>query len=166
MISGSGSGSGKVGDCVNGFLLVELRCILFLQVVGRVEFGTGGGALRFAAIVVRSGKESFEAGPSFLLCRETFTGFAVIDKETGLINELKDNANYLFEVVGSVTGGGVVIAVFDPAEKGFNRLVNILRGAEDSVVFLKICGGNVGVGGVQAIQYGTGSGEAVSNVLV
>ena len=66
----------------------------------------------------------------------------------------------------SLTGGGVVTAIFDPIKKGFNRLVNIVRGAEDSVVFLKIRGGDVGVGSVQVIQDGTGGGEAVSEVLV
>ena len=84
-IAGSGTitGIGKVGDVVNGFLLIELRCILFLQEIGGVEFGTCGGALIFAPLVVRSGEESFEAGPSFLLSRETFPGFAVINEETG-----------------------------------------------------------------------------------
>ena len=66
----------------------------------------------------------------------------------------------------SVTGGGVVTAIFKPVVNGFNRLVYIIRGAEDSVVFLQIRGGDVGVGGVQVIQDGTGGGEAVSNVLV
>ena len=37
-------------------------------------------------------------------------------------------------------------------------------GAEDSVVFLKIHGGDVGVGGVQVIQDGAGGCEAVSEV--
>ena len=64
--------------------------------IGVVEFGTAGGALRFAPLVVRSGEESSEAGPSFLMCSETFPGFAVIDKETGLINKLEGDANYLF----------------------------------------------------------------------
>ena len=63
----AGSVGGKVGDGVYSFLLVDLRCILFLQVIGRVEFGTGGGALRFAPLVVSSGKESYEAGPSFFV---------------------------------------------------------------------------------------------------
>ena len=45
-------------------------------------------------------------------------------------------------------------------------MVNIIRGAEDSVVFLKIRVGDVGVGGVQVIQDGMGGGEAVSDVLV
>ena len=45
-------------------------------------------------------------------------------------------------------------------------MVYTVRGAEDNVVFLQIRGGDVGVGGVQAIQYGTGGGEAVSDVLV
>ena len=79
-----------------------------------MEFGTGGGALRFAPLVVRSGKESFEAGPIFLLCRETFPGFVVIYKDTDLIDELEGDANDLFEAVGSVTIGGIVTAIFDP----------------------------------------------------
>ena len=61
---------------------------MFLQEIGGVEFGTGGGALIFAPLVVRRGEEIFEAGPSFLLCRETFQGFAFIDEETGLKDEL------------------------------------------------------------------------------
>ena len=101
-----------------------------------MKFGTGGGALRFAPLVVRSGEESFEAGPSFLLCRETFPGFAVIDEETSLIDDLEGDSNDLFEDVGSVTSGGVVTTIFDPVEKGFNWLVYIIRDAEDSVVFL------------------------------
>ena len=101
-----------------------------------------------------------------MLFRETFPGFAVIDKETGLINELEGDANYLFEAVGSVTSGGVVTAIFDPIKKGFNWLVNIARGAKNSIVLLKIRGGDVGLGGVQVIQYVTGDGEAVSDVLV
>ena len=75
-----------------------------------------------------------------------------------MINELEGDANYLFESVGSVTGGGIATAIFDPVEKGFNRLVNIVRGAEDSVVFLQIHGGDIGVGGVQVVQDGTGGG--------
>ena len=54
----------------------------------------------------------------------------------------------MFEAVGSVTDGGVVTAIFDPVKKGFNRLVYVIRGAEDSVVLLYIRGGYVGVGGV------------------
>ena len=154
----AGSGDGNVGYSVNGFLLIELRCILFLQDIGGVEFGTGGGALRFAPLVVRSGKESFEAGSIFLLCRETFPGFAFIDKNPGLVDELEGNSNELFEAVGSVTVSGVVTAIFDPVEKRFNQLVYIIRGAEDSVFFMHINGGYVGVGGVQVIQDGTGGG--------
>ena len=78
----TGSGGSKVGYGVDGFLLIDLRCILFLQEIGGVEFSTGIGALRFAPFVVSCGEESFEACPSFLLCGETFSGFAVIDKET------------------------------------------------------------------------------------
>ena len=134
--------------------------------IGGVEFGTSGGALRFAPLVVRSGEESLETGPSFLLCIETFPGFAVINKETGLIDELEGDADYLFEAVGSVAGGSVVTAIFDPADKGFDRLVNIIRGAKNSVVSLKIRGGDVGIGGVQVIQDGAGGGEAIYNLLV
>ena len=66
---------------------------------------------------MRSGEEGFAAGPSFLLCRETFPGFAVVDEETGLIEDLEGDANDLFKYVGSVTGGGVVTTIFDPVEK-------------------------------------------------
>ena len=52
--------------------------------------------MRFAPLVVRRCKEIFEAGPSLLLCRETFPGFAVIDEETGLIDKLEGDANDLF----------------------------------------------------------------------
>ena len=72
--------------------------------------------MRFAPLIVQSGEEIFEAGPSFLLCRETFPGLAVIDEETGLIDDLEGNANDLFKAVGSVTGGGVVTAIFDPVK--------------------------------------------------
>ena len=72
----------------------------------------------------------------------------------------------MLEAIGSVSDSGIVTAIFDPVEKGFDRLVNIVRGAKDSVVFLKICGEYVGVGGVQLIQDGAVGGEAVSNVLV
>ena len=82
-----GSGGSKVGDGVNSFLLLELCCSFLLHVIGRVEFGAGGGALRLAPLVVRSGKESIEASPSFLLCSETFPDLAVVDKETSLINK-------------------------------------------------------------------------------
>ena len=85
-----------------------------------MEFGPGDGALRFTPLVVCSGEESFEAGPSFLLCGETFLGFAVNNKDIGLIDEMEGDANDLFGVVGSVTGGGVVTAIIDPVKKGFN----------------------------------------------
>ena len=89
----TGSGGSKFGNGVNGFLLLELHCSLFLHVIDGVEFGTGGGALRFAPLVVRSGEESLETGPIFLFCTETFPGFAVIDEETSLINKLKSDAD-------------------------------------------------------------------------
>ena len=76
----AGSGGGKVGDGVNGFLLVELRCILFLQVIGRVEFGTGGGDLRFALLVVRSCEESFEAGSTFFCVGRRFQALQLSTK--------------------------------------------------------------------------------------
>ena len=97
--------------------MIYLRCILFLQEIGGVEFSTGGGALIFAPFIVSCGEESFEASPSFLLCGETFPGFAVVIKDTGLVYDLESNANDLFEAVRSVTGGGVVTAIFDPVEK-------------------------------------------------
>ena len=48
----------------------------------------------------------------------------------------------------------------------FFWLAYIIRGAEDSVIFLQICGGDVGGRGVKLVQDGTGVGEDLSNVLV
>ena len=101
---------------------MELPCILLLQEIGRVEFSAGGGAFLFAPFVVNCCKESFEAGPSFLLCEETFPGFAVVDKENGLVDELESDANDLFEAVGIVTTSGVVNAIFNPVEKGIQSV--------------------------------------------
>ena len=70
-----------------------------------------------------------------MLCSETFPGSAFIDKNTSLINELEGDADYLFKAVGSVAGGGIVTAIFDPVEKGFDRLVNIVRGAKKKCCF-------------------------------
>ena len=132
----AGSGGGKVGYGVDGFLLIDLSCVFFLQEIGGVEFSASGGAFICAPFVVRCYKESFEADPSFLLCRETFPGCVVAYKETGLVDELESDANDLFEAVGSVTGGGIITAVFYPVKKGFNYLVDVIRGAEDIFVFL------------------------------
>ena len=71
-----------------------------------------------------------------MLCEQSFPGFSFVYKDTGLLDELESNADDLFEGVGSVTGGGVITAVFDSFEKRFNWLVDVKRGAEDSVVFL------------------------------
>ena len=101
-----------------------------------MEFSSGGGALIFAPLVVRCCEESFEANPSFLLSGQTFPGFAVVYKETGLVEELKSDTNDLFEAVGSVAGGGVITEVFDSVKEGFNWLIDAVRGVEDSVVFL------------------------------
>ena len=85
--------------------------------ISRVEFGAGGGALRLTPLVVRSGKESLEAGPHLLLWSETFPYFAVIDEETGLINKLEGDASYLFETVQSVSGGGVVATILTRSKR-------------------------------------------------
>ena len=58
------------------------------------------------------------------------------------------NADDLFEAVGSVAGAGVITTVFDPVEEVFNWLVHVIRGAEDSVIFLYIRGVDVGVSDV------------------
>ena len=76
-----------------------------------MEFSASGGALRFVPFVVSCREESFEAGPSFLLCGKTFPGFAVVYKETGLVDEPESDADDLFEAAESVTGGGVITAV-------------------------------------------------------
>ena len=80
-----------------------------------------------------------------MLWSETFPNFAVINEETGLINKFEGDADDLFEAVRSVSSGGVVDAIFDLVKKGFGWLVDIVRGAKNSVVFLKIHGGDVGI---------------------
>ena len=49
---------------------------------------------------------------------------------------MESDADDLFEAVGSVTGGGVITSFSDPVKKGFNWLVYIIGGTEDSVIFL------------------------------
>ena len=92
--------------------------------------------MRFAPFVVSCCEEIFEANPSFLLCEQTFPGFAVVYKEPGLVDKLKSDTDDLFKAVGSVAGGGVIAAVFNPVKEGFNWFIDVVRGAEDSVVFL------------------------------
>ena len=53
-----------------------------------------------------------------------------------MVDNLKGDTNDLFEAVQSVAGGGVISAVFDPVREGFIWLIDVIRGAEDSVVFL------------------------------
>ena len=55
----SGSGSGQICYGVNGFLLVELGCVFFLQEICGVKFSAGCGDLGFSPFVVSSGEESF-----------------------------------------------------------------------------------------------------------
>ena len=53
-----------------------------------------------------------------------------------MVDELKGDTDDLFKAVRSVTGGGIITAVFDPVEEVFNWLLNVIQGAEDSVVSL------------------------------
>ena len=84
---------------------------MLLHVICRVESGASGDALRLMPLVVRSGKESLEFGPHFLLWSEMFPNFAIINKETGLINELEGDAYDLFETLWSVADGSIVAAI-------------------------------------------------------
>ena len=61
------SGGGYIFYGVDGFLLVELSCVFFLQEICGVEFSAGGGALGLLPFFVCSGEESFEGSTSFLL---------------------------------------------------------------------------------------------------
>ena len=53
-----------------------------------------------------------------------------------MVDEMESDADDLFKVVGSVTSGVIINAVFYPVETRFNWLVYVIRGAEDSIVFL------------------------------
>ena len=55
---------------------------------------------------------------------------------TGLVDDLESDDNDLLEAAGIVTSDGVITAGFDPFEKVFNWLVYVIRGVEDSVIFL------------------------------
>ena len=81
---------------VNGFLLVKLGCVFFLQEIGGVKFSASSGTLGFSLFVVCSGEEGFEDSPSFLLNRQTFPGFEVVYKNAGLVYKLEDDAKNLF----------------------------------------------------------------------
>ena len=96
---------------------------------------------------------------------EKFPNFSVIDEETALIKELEVDSDDLFEDVRNVAGGGVIDAIFDLVKKGFDRLIDIIEGAKNCVVFLDIRGGDVDVGCVQVIQYGAGGGAAIPTYL-
>ena len=50
--------------------------------------------------------------------------------------ELKGDTDDFFEAVGSVAGSGLISAVFNPVEEGFNWLIDVIRVLEDRVVFL------------------------------
>ena len=93
--------------------MIELIFVYFLQEIDVVEFSAGGDALRFAPFVVCCCEESFEANPSFLLSAQTFPGFAVVYKETGLVDNLKSNTGDLLKAVGSVSDDGLITAIFD-----------------------------------------------------
>ena len=61
-----------------------------------MKFRAGGGALGFSPFVVCSGEEGFEGRPSFLLNGQTFPGFVVVNKKSGLVYKLEGNAEDLF----------------------------------------------------------------------
>ena len=61
-----------------------------------MKFRDGGGALVFLPFVVCSGEESFEGSPIFLLNGQTFPGFAVVYKKSGLVYKLEGNTEDLF----------------------------------------------------------------------
>ena len=101
-----------------------------------MKFSAGGSALGLSLFIVCSGEEGFESSTSFLLNGQTFPGFAVVYKNAGLVYKLEGDANDLFKAVWNVVGDGVISAVFDPVEEGFDWLIDVVRGAEDRVVFL------------------------------
>ena len=78
---------------------------------------------------------------------------------------MKGDTDDLFKAVWSVSGGGIIPTVFDPVEEGFNWLIDVVRGAEDSVVFLdprRRCWGTLRIGGPGLY----GGSKAVSDILV
>ena len=61
-----------------------------------MKFSAGGGGLGFLPLVLCSGEEDFKGCPIFLLNRQTFPGFAVVDKKASLVYRLEGDAEDLF----------------------------------------------------------------------
>ena len=49
---------------------------------------------------------------------------------------MKDDTDDLFKAIWSVAGGSIIYTVFDPIKEGFNWFIDVIRGSEDSVIFL------------------------------
>ena len=49
---------------------------------------------------------------------------------------MESYADDLFEAVGSVSSSGIITTVFDLVGKGFYWLIDVIRGAENGVIFL------------------------------
>ena len=61
-----------------------------------MKFSAGGGALGFSSFVVCGGEEGFEDHSSFLLIGQTFLGFSVVNKNSGLVYNLEGCVKDLF----------------------------------------------------------------------
>ena len=123
-----------------------------IDVVARLENGTGCGGLRLLLFLVGSGKKFLEACPGLDVLWLVSPEIAVVVEEPGLEHELKGNSDNLGRGVGSVSGGGVVNRIFDLINQGFERLVAVVGRSDLLVIFLHCGGGNVRVCSVEMIQ--------------
>ena len=101
----TGRGSCEVGDCVDCVLLVDGG-------VGSLETGSSGRDLRLPPFLVGSSEEHFKIGPGFVSMVLAAPGFAVVDKETRLKNELVSNGDNLLGRVRRVASCCIFDGIF------------------------------------------------------
>ena len=92
----TGSGRCKVGNGFDRFILID--------VIVRLESGTGRGGLRLPPFFVVSCKEFLEACPGLVIRCQAPPEFVVVIEDPGLEQELERNCDDLVRGVGRIYG--------------------------------------------------------------
>ena len=130
-----GGGRGKVGDGIDGVLLVGRleRC----DGVGRlVSCGAGGDGFCLAELPMGAGKVSLEVGPCSLCDGPAFARLTIVEEHAGGEDELVCDGYHLCGQVGGEAGCRIIYTVFDLIEKCFDWQIWVIRGLEVGVVGL------------------------------
>jgi hypothetical protein len=101
-----GGCSGKIGNCFNGVLQLD---VIVLLVVG----GARSCASSIPEFAVGFRESTFDLIPSFVGAATAFAKFAVFNKHTSHMHELKSVVRDLFGGVWREAGGSVVNTIFD-----------------------------------------------------